>query len=90
MVPPIRLLKAILMLRARPLRDREILSRISGISEATGAKKNASKIGFTSSVLAVSATDLIVQVSKQWHKVCQKHVPNKRFRKYSDEESTDH
>jgi len=46
-VPPTRLLKAMLMLCGCPFREREMLSRISGASEAIGAKKNASKVGLT-------------------------------------------
>ena len=44
-VPPTILLNAILIFCIFPFLDKEILSKISGISEATGAKKNANSIG---------------------------------------------
>ena len=44
-VPPTILLNAILIFCIFPFLDKEILSKISGISEATGAKKKANNIG---------------------------------------------
>jgi len=41
-----------------PFRERETLSRISGISEAIGAKKKASNIGFTLHFVEIETTDL--------------------------------
>ncbi len=56
MVPPTKLLIAMLMFWLFPFLASDILSNISGISLATGAKKNASNIGFTSNVEAACTT----------------------------------
>jgi hypothetical protein len=63
-VPPTRLLNAMLMLTVRPRRDNDTLSRISGISLATGAKKNASSTELISKRSAVAATASINGVEK--------------------------
>lgn len=46
-VPPIRLETAILIFCKFPFLLKETLSKISGISEAIGAKKNANRIELT-------------------------------------------
>jgi len=68
-VPPIRLLKAMLMFWMLPFRLREKLSNISGISLATGARKKANRMGFTLKADAASTTEsmkglLHVQMSR--------------------------
>lgn len=58
-VPPMRFEKAILMLVELPLMDREMDSKISGISEAIGARKKARRVGLTSMVTAKDETALM-------------------------------
>ena len=42
-----------------PFLDKEILSKISGASEAIGAKKKASKVGLTFQRVATSTTEVM-------------------------------
>ena len=56
MVPPTKLLIAMLMFWLLPLRANDTLSRISGISLAMGARKNARRMGFTFMDDAASTT----------------------------------
>lgn len=58
-VPPMRFENAMLMLVELPLTEREIDSKISGISDAMGAKKKAKSVEFTSKVVASEEMALI-------------------------------